>query len=190
MIILRILCGKSIINFICVYASKPVLFAKEKDRFYEQLLVLVTSVDPSETHVIATDFNGHVEQYSQGFSWHHGGYGYEIWNHEAIRILDLCTATDLAVTNAFFRKKNSQLATYNSGRCTTQADYIMVRRTDLKLVKNAKVIRDKECTLQHKLVVAVLKIETSSEKPNVISAKRKLWRLCEPEVKVKYQKLH
>ena len=43
-----------------------------------------------------------------------------------MRILDLCAATDLAVTNTFFRKKNSQLVACNSGRHATQGEYILV----------------------------------------------------------------
>ena len=48
---LRLLCGKSIINFVCVYAPQPGLSAEEKYRFYQQLLVLVPSVAPSETRM-------------------------------------------------------------------------------------------------------------------------------------------
>ena len=187
LIMLRLLCGKSIINFACVYAPQPGLFAEEKDRFHEQLLVLVTSVASSETLVIAGDFNSHVGQHSQGFSQHHSGYGYGAWNQERMRILDLCAATDLAVTNTFFRKRNSQLVTYNSGGCTTQVDYIPVRRTELKLVKNANVIENEECIPQLKLLAAVLKIQTPSEKLRFIAAKRKLWRLRQPEVQAEYQ---
>ena len=76
------------------YAPQPGLSAEEKDRFYEQLLVLVTSVAPSET-CVAGDFNGLVGQHSQGFSQHCGGYGYGIRNQERMRILVLSAATDL-----------------------------------------------------------------------------------------------
>ena len=170
-----------------MYAPQPVLTAEEKDCFYEQLLVLVTSVAPSETLVIVGDFNGHVGQHSQGFSWHHGRYGYGIQNQEGIRILNLCVATDLAVTNTFFRKRSSQLVTYNSRECAAQIDYIPVRRTELKLIKNDKVIRNEECIPQQKLLVAVLKIQTPSEKPHLIAPKQKLWRLCEPQIQAEYQ---
>ena len=51
LIMLRLLCGKSIINFVCVYAPQPDLSAEEKYRFYQQLLVLVPSVAPSETRM-------------------------------------------------------------------------------------------------------------------------------------------
>ena len=171
-----------------MYVPQPGLSAEQKDRFYEQLLVLVTSVATLETLVIAGNFNVHVGQDSQGFSWHHGGYGYGTRNQEGTRILDLCAATDLTVTNAFIRKRNSQLVIYNSGGCATQVDYILVRRTELKLVKNAKVIGNEECIPQHKLPVAVLKIQAPLEKSHFIAAKRKLWRLREPEVQAEYQK--
>ena len=138
-----------------MYAPQPGLSAEEKLRYYKQLLVLVTSVAPSGTLVIAIDFNSHVSQHSQGFSRYHGGYCHETWNQEGKRILDLCAATDLAVTNTFLRKRNSQQVTYNSGGWATQVDYILVRRTQLKLVKNAKVIKNEEYTSQHKLLVVV-----------------------------------
>ena len=114
LIMLRLFCGKSIINFVCVYAPQLGPPAEEKYRFYEQLLVLVTSTAPPETILIAGDFNDHAGQHSQGFSRHHGGYGYGTRNQEGMRILDLCADTDLAVTNTFFRKRNSHLVTYNS----------------------------------------------------------------------------
>ena len=91
-------------QLVCVYAPQPGLSAEEKDCFYEQLIVLVTSVAPSETLVIAGDFNGYVSQHSQGFNQHLGGYGYGTRYKEGMRILDLCAA--LAVTNTFFRKRN------------------------------------------------------------------------------------
>ena len=170
-----------------MYAPQPGLSAKEKDRFHKQLLVLVTSVAPSETLVITCDFTGHIGRYSQGFSQHNGGYGCEKQNQEGMRILDLYAATDLAVTNTLFRKRNSQLVTHNSEGCTTQIDYILDWRIELKLAKNAKVIGNEKCIPQHKLLVVVLKIQTPSEKPHFITAKQKLWRLDDPKAQAQYQ---
>ena len=93
----------------------------------------------------------------------------------------------LSCTNKFFKKRNSQLVTYNSGGCATQIDYILVRRTELKHVKNVKVIRNEECIPQHELLVGVLKIQTPSDKPRFITIKRKLWRVHKPEVQAEYQ---
>ena len=76
---------------------------------------------------------------------------------------------------------------YNSGGCATVVYYALVRRTELKLVKNAKVIRNKECIPQHKLLVAVRNIQTLSKKPCFIAAKRKLWKFRESEVQPENQ---
>ena len=108
-----------IINIVCVYALQPGLSVDEKYRSYEQTFTLVISVIPSETLIIAGDFNSDVGQHSQGFNRHHGGYGCETSNQEGTRILDLSTDSDLAVANTFFRKGTSQLITYNSEGCAT-----------------------------------------------------------------------
>ena len=108
---LPLLCGKSIIKFDCEYVPQKGISVDEKDRFYEQMLVLVTSVAPLETLVIAGDFNSPVGQHIQDFSPHPGGYDYGTRNQERMRILDICAATDLAATNTFFRNRNLQVIT-------------------------------------------------------------------------------
>ena len=66
---------------------------------------------------------------------------------------------------------------YNSGGCATVVYYALVRRTELKLVKNAKVTGNEECIPQPKLLVAVLKIQTPPEKPRFIAAKAKVMEI-------------
>ena len=119
-------------------APQTGLYGEEKDCFYEQFLIIVNSIASSENLVKAGDLNGHVGHHSQGFSQHHGEYGYGTRNQEGMRILDLCAATDLAFTNTLFRKRYSRLVTYSSGDCLTQVDHILVRRTGLKLVTGLK----------------------------------------------------
>ena len=63
----------------------------------------------------------------------------------------------------------------------------LVGKSELKLVKNAKVLGKKEFISQHKLLVAVRKIQTPSERQYFIGAKQKLWRLCEPKVQFQHQ---
>ena len=78
---------------------------------------------------------------------HHGGGGYGTRNQKGKRILSLCAAPDLSVTNTFFRKRISQIIKYHLGGCTMHVDYILVKRTDLKLVKNTTLIRIEKCFL-------------------------------------------
>lgn len=74
------------------------------------------------------------------------------------RILDFAAAHNLAVTNTFFKKRPSHLATYTSGGHATQIDYWMVRRRDLKQVTDTKVIPYESVAPQHRLLVMDTKI--------------------------------
>ena len=67
-----------------------------------QLLPCISAIVDSEIHIIAEDFSGHVGKESVTFDNHHGGKDYGTRNPEGLRILDLCSATDFAVSNASF----------------------------------------------------------------------------------------
>ena len=58
------------------------------------------------------DFNGHVGKAPKGFNGVHGEHGFGSDNVDGIRILDLCAAANLAITNTYFMKPDSHLATY------------------------------------------------------------------------------
>uniref|UniRef100_A0A914X5Q8 Uncharacterized protein n=1 Tax=Plectus sambesii TaxID=2011161 RepID=A0A914X5Q8_9BILA len=64
----------------------------------------------------------------------------------------------MALTNTYFKKKDEHLATYSSGGIKTQIDFCLVRRTQLSLVTNAKVIPGEAVTPQHRLLVIDLKL--------------------------------
>ena len=103
--------------------------------------------------LVCSDFNDHVGIAPEGFNGVHGGRGFGSGNVDGIRILDLCTAANLAVTKTSFMKLYSHLVTYRSSNSCTQVDYILTKHSDLKQVQNVKVIGDEECVTQHKLFV-------------------------------------
>ena len=45
---------------------------------------------------------------------------------------------DLALVNTFFNKKEEHLITYNSGGNSSQIDFVMTRRADLKEMRRTK----------------------------------------------------
>ena len=51
---------------------------------------------------------------------------------------------------------------------------------------DVKVIGGEECVSQHKLLVGDLELNTSFSKSRCIPPKRKLWKLSNPEVPLKY----
>ncbi|VDL81880.1 unnamed protein product [Nippostrongylus brasiliensis] len=72
------------------------------------------------------------------------------------RILELAVAHDLAICNTFFAKRESQKMTYCSEGRRTEVDHILVRRWDLKAVKDVKVLPGEVVATQHRPLVADL----------------------------------
>ena len=71
-------------------------------------------------------------------------------NLEELRILDLYSATDLAVSNTFFDKSQNKLIVLSSADNKSKTDYILIKRSLLKHVRDVKVIHNEKCITQHK----------------------------------------
>ena len=80
----------------------------------------------------------------------------------------------------------SHLITYQSGNSKSQIDYILVRKRDLKSVKDVKVIPGEECTPQHKLLVCDLELKFDKPRPKQFIPKRCVWKLRDPTVQATY----
>ena len=184
---LRFLVGTVIVNVICCHAPQSVLPVDEKDTFYERLFSVVASVPEEEMLVLGGDFNGHVGEPSARFEGVHGGNGYGVRNQDGLLILDFSVANKLAIVNTFFQKNNSRLITFSSGGNHTQIDYILVRRAQLKSIKDTKVISSEECITQHKLLVCDLVVSTKPIKPIRIPPRRKTWKLRDPDVQKAFE---
>ena len=78
-----------------MYAPQQGRPEAEKDRFYDQLNVVVAKIPLSEVLILCGDWNGHVGRAADGFEEVHGGYGYGVWNDEGGRLLDFAVAHDL-----------------------------------------------------------------------------------------------
>ena len=70
----------------------------------------------------------------------HGGSGFGRHNMEGDRILEFAVAHNLVVSNSLFTKRRSHLVSYKSGENQSQIDYILVKRQNIKLVRDVKVI--------------------------------------------------
>ena len=173
--------NKKIIPIFSVYAPQAGLPEHEKDSFYSELLSLLSVTPNDEFLIVCGDLNGHIGMNTSGFDGVHGGNGYGTRNVDGIRILDFCFAANLSVTNTFFSKPQNKLITYRSGDNQSQIDFILVRRTELKSVKNATVINNEECTPQHKLLIADVKLNAGKITLKTYPPRRRIWKLKEPE---------
>ena len=157
--------------------SNPGLSAEEKDTFYARVFSKFVSVPEEGMLVLGGDFNGYVGKHSAWLKGIHGGSGYGMRNHDGLCILDFCVSNKLAIINTFFCKNKSRLITFSSGGNHTHIDFILVRRAQLKNIKDTKVISSEECITQHKLLVYDLVESAKPVKPICIPPRRKTWKL-------------
>ena len=111
----------------------------------------MTKISASEILFACGDFNGHIGIDADGYEEVHDGTGFGRRNLEGERILKFAVAHNLVVSNSRFTKRVCHLVTYQSGKNQNQIDYILVKRQNMKLVRDVKVIPNEECVTQHKL---------------------------------------
>ncbi|XP_071740334.1 uncharacterized protein [Rutidosis leptorrhynchoides] len=138
---------------ICAYAPHAGLGEEEKSRFWESLDEVVRSCPADHRLLIGGDLNGHIGTISDGYAGVHGVFGYGVRNEEGRSILEFAVAHDLVVANSFFRKTEAQLATFHSGGHSTQIDYLLLRKGDLRTCRDCKALTTWTCSTQHRLLV-------------------------------------
>ena len=84
----------------------------------------------------------------------HGGSGYGERNADGDRVLEFAVANDFVIGNT------SHLITYQTGNAKTQIDFILMRKRNLKMAKDIKVIPSEECVPQHKHLICELRLKT------------------------------
>ena len=82
---------------------------------------------------------------------------------QMVIVLEFAVANDFVIGNTFFVKRDSHLITYQSGNAKTQIDFILLRKRNLKMAKDIKVIPSEECVPQHKLLICELRLKTPSQ---------------------------
>ena len=97
-----------------------------------------------ERIVLAADLNGNVGEGNIGDEEIMGRYGAGTRNKEGSMVVDFGKRMDLAIVNTYFKKKDEHRVTYKSGGKSTQVDYVMCRRRNLKEMCDCKVILN-EC---------------------------------------------
>ena len=125
--------------------------------------------------VIGADLNGHIGRGNTGYERWHGGFGYGEKNQEGDNILEFTQAYDLALGNSFFKKREDHYVTYRSGTNRTVIDYILVRRQDLRDLKDCKVIPGVSIASQHRLLVASMELKAHHKKQQRARVKKIKW---------------
>ncbi|XP_067125643.1 uncharacterized protein [Centruroides vittatus] len=160
LILVKLSIGELVVNIISAYAPQVGVDAGMKRYLLEQTLT------------------GMWEKNNAGYERVHGGKRYGNRNFEGECVLQIATAYDLVAVNTYFDKCEERLITYKSVDHKRQIDYLLTRRTNLKRIKDCKVIPGEDLTSQHRFLVMELKMDLNRIKcKDKLIPKIKWWLL-------------
>ena len=161
-------------KIVSAYAPQAGCDEEEKEAFWEEMNQVMQG---REKIWIGGDLNGHVGEGSKGNEECMGNCEMGIRNEEGERIISFAKAESLAFVNTYFKKEINKLITYSSGQHKTQIDYFMCRKSDLKSVKDCKVIPGDYVAKQHRPVVAIVSWMQKKIPSMSTEKKTKWWNL-------------
>ena len=169
----------SILNVVSAYAPQVNYSMEEKNDFWDDLDGLIESISKEERIVLGADLNGHVSEGNIGDEEIMGRYGAGTRNKEGSVVVDFGKRMDLAIVNTYFKKKDEYRVTYKSGEKSTQVDYVMYRRRNLKEMCDCKVILNECVAKQHRMVVCKMALMVKKKKAEKVKQKIRWWKLKE-----------
>ncbi|KAK3528988.1 hypothetical protein QTP70_014117 [Hemibagrus guttatus] len=169
------------LNVVSGYAPQVGCELEEKERFWSELDEMMESIPTGERVVIGADFNGHVGEGNTGDEEVMGKFGVKERNLEGQMVVDFAKRMDMAVVNTYFQKREEHRVTYKSGGGTTQVDYILCRRGNLKEISDCKVVVGESVARQHRMVVCRMTLMVCKKKRSKIEKKTKWWKLKKEE---------
>ena len=152
---------------------------EEKNYFWENLDGLRENVSKEERIVLGADINGHVSEGNIRDEKIMGRYGAGTRNKEESIVVDFGKRIDLAIVNTYFKKKDEHRVTYKTGEKSTQVDYVMCRRRNLKEMRNCKIIVNGCVAKQHHMVVCKMALIVKKKKAEKVKPKIRWWKLKE-----------
>jgi len=180
LISVKIESGPTTLRIVSCYAPQQGCTDEAKDAFWTSMDDHMRSFGAEEHVFIGGDLNGHVGHERLRYEKYHGGQGLGARNDEGYRILDFAEPYELALGNTFFKKRLNHLITYCSGPRSSQVDYLLVRRSDLRRVKNAKVIPSDTVAPQHRLLLLDICMDVGQRRPvRTTGAKEIKWWLVD-----------
>ncbi|KAK3545315.1 hypothetical protein QTP70_003668 [Hemibagrus guttatus] len=169
------------LNVVSGYAPQVGCELEEKERFWSELDEVMESIPTGERVVIGADFNGHVGEGNTGDEEVMGKFGVKEKNLEGQMVVDFAKRMDMGVVNTYFQKREEHRVTYKSGGRSTQVDYILCRRGNLKEISDCKVVVGESVARQHRMVVCRMTLMVCKKKRSEIEKKTKWWKLKKEE---------
>ena len=137
------------------------------------------SVSKQESIILGAGLNGHVGEGNTGDEEIMRRYCAGTRNEKGSIVVDFAKRMDLAVVNTYFKKKDEHRMTYKSGKKSTQVDYVMCGRKNLKKMCDCKVIMNECVAKQHPMVVCKMALIVKKKKAEKVKPKIRWWKLKE-----------
>ena len=132
---------------------------------------MIESISKEERIVLGADLNEHVGEGNIGDDEIMGRYGGGTRNKEGLMVVNFGKRMDVAIVNTYFKKKDEHRMTYKSGGKSTQVDYVMCRRRNLKKMWDFKVILNECVAKQHCMVVCKMALMEKKKKAEKVKTK-------------------
>ena len=144
---------------------------EEKNDFWGDLDGLIKSISKEKSIGLGAHYNPHVGEGNIRDEKIMGRYGAGTRNKEGSMVVNFGKRMNLVIINTYFNKKDEHRVTYKSVGKSTQADYVMCKRRNLKEICDCKVIVNKFVAKQHRMVVCKMALTVKKKKAEKVKSK-------------------
>ena len=136
---------------------------EEKEEFWDLMDEVMGKIPGNEIVWLGGNLNGHIGQGNAGVEEITGKVGSSERNATGEKIVDFAMRNKIAILNTYFKKEVSRRTTYKSGGNTSQVDYLLCRRDQLKHSTDCTVLPGESVAKQHRLVICKIELQTQRQ---------------------------
>ena len=169
--------GRKFITIISAYAPTMTNPDETKDKFYEDLNTVITTVPHADKLVMLGDFNARVGCDSVCWEGVIEKHGVGNCNSNGLLLLQTCAEHGLLITNTVFNLPTRNRTSWMHPRSKHWhlIDYVIVRKRDRQDVRVTKTMCGAECWTDHRLVVSKLNLHVQPKRrPQGVKAPKRL----------------
>ena len=157
---IRIRIRAGYITVISAYAPTLLASDEDKDEFYQQLSDLLSSILAGHDIALLGDFNARIGADADSWTSVIGRFGVGKINENGQRLLELCSLFNLSVASSFFKGslRSNVMWMHPRSRRWHQLDHVIIRRRQLRGVKQCRSMHSADRGTDHALVRCKLQI--------------------------------
>ena len=158
------------LHIISAYAPTRAASREAKDKFFQDLDQVLSSIPSNEPYVLLGDFNAHVGSRDEDDAWGRvrGPYGYGETNDAGTELLTFLAAQEVTICNTWFQKKDIYKQTWKHPRSKRWhcIDFIAMRQKDRGQCSDVVVKRGAVGGTDHQLLCAKIRVSRSKNMHN------------------------